>query len=54
MAEVTRSVLLDELAPGRYAVSIPRLTQYIDSESVRVKGSGTAAITILEVGTRVA
>lgn len=48
-AEVTRSVLLDELAPGRYAVSIPRLTQYIDSESVRVKGSGTAAITILEV-----
>ncbi len=46
-AEVTRRVQLEELTPGMYDVIVPKLTQSIVADSIRVKGEGF--VTILEV-----
>ena len=46
-AEVTRTVVLEHVNAGAVEVSIPKLTQWINPDSVRVKGLGKA--TILEV-----
>ena len=46
-SEVTRAIVLEDLAPGLHAVSVPKLSKWVDPESLRVKGQGDA--TILEV-----
>ena len=45
--EVTRTVLVEDAVPGLYELSIPKLSQWINGDSIRVKGTGKA--TILEV-----
>jgi hypothetical protein len=46
--EVTRCILLEDLSVGLHAIEVPRLSAFVDADSMRVKGEGAA--TILEVG----
>ena len=47
VAEVTRTLVLEGVNAGPVEVSVPNLSQWINGDSVRVKGTGKA--TILEV-----